>query len=545
MRHWVRTCFAVVLAVGIMFASPAAAVEVEVTPFPQRAIIPPVMECEALTRADFTLVPEAPTVVESATIETAKDGRAEFCFVKGQVAPQVRFELRLPTKTYTGRYLQGGCGGNCGFIGTDLSPSCSTQRAYEGAFAIGFNDGGHSSSGALDAIWATNPGLREDFGHRGVHVAAVAAKAIIARYYGTPPEFSYFQGCSNGGREGLMEVQRYPDDFDGVIAGASNFLVAEKVERYIWEAVHGLTETGELVFTPEAASLLHSAVMEACDGLDGLVDGQIDDPRKCAYDPTALLCDPAKPRTPCLTAKQVDTAIKFYQGPRTPDGKGLFPGGAQYGTELTWGTSGAFANAGFRAARGFVRFMLPQEHAIPGFEPKDWVFDEAGLRRLQTAAETFDSKNPDISRFREAGGKLILWQGAADVAAGPSAIFEYYHAVRALSGGTEKAREFARLFLIPGMYHCRGGYLPYEFDLLGKIVAWVELEQAPDAVETAVKLPDGATRRRPVFAYPVAARYKGQGDINEASSFEGVWPETLPDDRFDWLGSIAKDLPPL
>jgi feruloyl esterase len=339
-------------------------------------------------------------------------------------------------------------------------------------------------------------------------------------------------------------VQRYPQAFDGVIAGASAYTMLEKVQRYLWEDKYGFDEHGQLVFTPEAGELLHRAVMESCDGRDGLVDGQIDDPRRCDYDPGLLQCQPDAAGAGCLSAAQVRTARAFYDGPRTADGKRLFQGGEPYGAELTWGTSAAFANAGRRAAEGFVRYFLPAGSAMPDFRAEDWEFSEASLRRLQSADHLLDAKNADLAAFRAAGGKLILWQGAADYAAGPRAIFEYYHAVRALSGGTAQAREFARLFLIPGVYHCRGGYVPYEEDLLGAMVAWVEAGQAPDSVEAAAVLDDGTVRRRPVHAYPTVTRYSGSGDINDPQSFEGVAPDTPPDDRWDWLGTFTADLPP-
>ena len=208
--------------------------------------------------------------------------------VKGYVAPTIQFELRLPTARWTGRYLQGGCGGNCGVIMSGLAPRCDIQVAYSGGFAVGFENSGHMGG---DGVWALGgQSVRDDFAFRAAHAFAVAAKAIISVYYGHTPEFSYFQGCSDGGREAMMETQRYPGDFNGVIAGSPAFAIAEAMERFIWEARWGRDERGSLVLDEAAVTLLHAAVMNACDALDGAKDGQLDDPRRCRYDPGRLIC---------------------------------------------------------------------------------------------------------------------------------------------------------------------------------------------------------------------------------------------------------------
>lgn len=503
---------------------------------PAKEVIRPVMECgEAVKlRSESS---EAPYRVLSAAIEPATAERAEFCLVKGYAPRQVQFELRLPTRTYTGRYLQGGCGGICGVIFNRISPSCSNRHALGGAFAVSFNNGGHASASIGDALWAIDaPELREDFAHRASHAAAAAAKAIIRAYYGQPPQHSYFAGCSNGGREALMETQRYPEDFDGVVAGASVSMPAA-MQKFIWEAQVGLDAQGQEIITPEAARWLHEAVLAACDKLDGVKDGQIDDPRACRFDPNTLVCrNQASSR--CLTPVQAEVARKYYSGPLDANGIHLFPGGHAYGSELTWAGPGANTRGGKDGAEAFLKYLLFPNELAPTFSWRDWTFDKAHTERLLEHGRLYDAVDPDLSAFARHGGKLIVWQGANDPSAGIYGMYDYYQAVRNASAGMENARRFARFFIIPGVYHCGNGYVPYEFDLLGAVVHWVEQGTAPDSVLAVAKLADGKLRERPVFAHPMRAKYTG-GDVNSAASFRGEMPKREPDDAYDWVGSIA------
>jgi feruloyl esterase len=212
---------------------------------PERPVELPVMGCEGLAGRAFASVQQVTFRAMSASVQAAQGGRAEFCVVKGYVAPQVQFVLYLPTRSYTGRYLQGGCGGMCGVIGDSVQPSCDSVLAFDGRFAVGFNNSGHVGAGIGDSAWAQDaPELREDYAHRATHVAQVAAKAILAVFYGREASYSYFQGCSDGGREALMESQRYPHDFNGIVAG-SVFSMPAVMEQFLWDSHVGLTATGE------------------------------------------------------------------------------------------------------------------------------------------------------------------------------------------------------------------------------------------------------------------------------------------------------------
>ena len=509
---------------------------VSMIPLPARETIQPVTSCTSLRGKDFTADSAAPFRVTGAEVAAATSDRAEACVVKGYIAPQIHFQFWLPTTTFTGRYLQGGCGGNCGSIPEVLAPFCDNSVAYGGAFALGFEDSGHSGANGGDGLWAVgSPSARTDFAHRAAHVTAIAAKVLIRAYYGAPPRYSYFQGCSDGGREAMAEAQRHPGDFNGVIAGAAAMYITEAMERFLWENHVGRDANGQQIITGAAAATLHAAVMTACDGADGLQDGQIDDPRTCHFDPRVLVCNPGETQS-CLTTRQAEVARQLYDGPRDAKGRMLYLGGEPYGSELTWPGPGSFTQSGRALAADFVRFMTFDNKMPAGMSLADWRFDEAGLRALQKEGKLYDADNPDLRPFRKSGGKLILWQGAADNAAGAYATLSYYQAVRDKVGGLDAARRFARVFMVPGVYHCAGGYVAYQEDLLGAMVRWVESGQAPDSVEATALLPSGKLRRRPVYAYPVKTAYRG-GDVDDVASFAPQSPSKAPRDAFDWIGA--------
>ncbi|MCW2351642.1 feruloyl esterase [Sphingobium xanthum] len=522
-----------------------AAPKSEATPFtlPARPASAPQMPCGDLVKPVSQQAEDIVYRVRSATVEGASAATPGVCLVKAYTAPQTEFELRLPLAGYAGRFLQGGCGGMCGVIGREVTPLCSNAHIADGSFAVAFNNGGHHSAGIGDGTWAVGaPELREQFAHKAAHAVAVASKAIVAQFYGAPPAYSYFVGCSGGGREALMEVQRYPDDFDGVVAGSSVAMPAA-MQLFLWEAQQGLYPDGREIFTPQAVELLHAAVIKACDGLDGITDGQIDDPRRCRYNPAKLACRPgAAGQANCLNADQVVAARAYYRGPTDADGQSLFPGGAPYGAELGWVGRGAPTQTGKFAAQSFLQYLLLQGELPADFTWRDWTFSRESLQRLLKGGELYDAGNPDLSAFRDAGGKLLMWQGVADNAAGAFGMLDYYQAVRDHAGGLDAARAFARMFLVPGGYHCAGGYIPYDQDFLGAVVLWVEEGKAPDAVVASARLDTGVVRHRPLYAYPTLTHYRG-GDVNAATSFEPVTPKTEPQDGFDWPGSHAKARP--
>ena len=513
---------------------------VRLVPLPDKATIVPVIACADLMRQPAREAQGIAFRLRSAEEEAASGTRAAFCLVKGYVTPQTEFELRLPLHGYSGRFLQGGCGGMCGVMPNSISPQCSSAHAFGGAFAVAFNNGGHHATGIGDGTWALgDPELRAQFADKATHGVAIVSKALIASFYGRPPDKSYFAGCSGGGREALMEAQHYPKDFDGIVAGSSVAMPAA-MQLFLWEAQKGLDADGHEIFTDAAVKLLHAAVLKSCDTRDGIADGQIDDPRVCSFDPATLLC-PARSSdsTTCLSAAQISAARAYYQGPNDGAGHALFPGGAPYGGELGWVGRGAPTATGKFAAEAFLKYLLLPGELPADFSWRDWRFTQESLRRLLAGGAPYDSTDPDMRAFRDAGDKLLMWQGAADNAAGIYGMLDYYQAVRETMGGLAATRDFARMFLVPGGYHCGGGYIPYDQDFLGAMVNWVEHGQAPDMVEAGATLADGTIRHRPLYAYPTRTRYLG-GDANAASSFAPSPAKGEPEDGFDWAGSHAR-----
>lgn len=504
-------------------------------PLPERPAISPVMDCSDLPRQDFLTIEGAPARISSAELKE-REG-TEFCLVRGMIAPQIQFEFHLPTRTYAGRYLQGGCGGACGVIYDSVSPKCDNAVAFGGTFAVSFNNSGHVGPEARDTLWAAYaPQLRVDYAYRSTIAMARVAKDILATFYGRRPDYSYFMGCSNGGREGMIAAQRDPEAFDGIIVGAPALWITAGVTRIIHESQVAVDDEGRPVLTPESTRLLHEAVMEACDDLDGLRDGQIDNPRLCRFDPQSLVCRDGNTQG-CISQAQAQAMRRLYEGPIDSEGGRLFFGGEPYGSELLWTGPGSFLADGHVLAANQIKFMIFGGDTHQDFDWRRWRPGKADLAELLEHGGYYNASDPNLTAFKTAGGKLIMWQGEADNAGGSYLLLDYYQRVRDLMGGFAGTDPFLRTYMLPGVYHCSGGYIPYEHDILGPMVNWVERGVAPDALMGTARLADGKLRRRPVYPYPVQARYKGEGDVNAPESFVPVRTAQDPDDHFDWLGA--------
>jgi feruloyl esterase len=522
---------------------------------------------------DFAAIPGAPTRVVSATLVAATAQTPAYCAVQAYSAPQIQFELRLPTATWQGRYLQEGCAGFCGDVSPPAFRSCPMQPG--GNFAVASTDEGHtgaSPGGGFDGLWARDDAqLRIDFGYRAAHVVAVAAKALIAAYYGVAPRHSYFAGCSDGGREALMEAQRYPADFDGIVAGGPANIFAPLVgELLTWEADINADARGREILTAAKLPALHQAVIAACDANDGVIDGQIGDPRTCHFDPGTLRCPDGADRPTCLTGAQIEVVRELYNGPVDAQGRRLYPGGVPRGSELAWigwlvkpdGVPAWFPTAVQQGGDNYLRYMgFPIGQAGP--LSKDWRFTVAGFNRLRAEGRIYNATNADLRTFRARGGKLILWTGWADPNIPPFGTLAYYQAVQDRMGGLAATQRFARLFLFPSLYHCYWGFGPDQFDVLTPIVRWVEQGTAPARIiatqatkatsswtqaasESNPYLPSPVgkvVRTRPVFPYPMQARYRGDGNPDSAASFVGVMPSPLPNDHYYWVGNDLFTIP--
>ncbi|WP_122438068.1 tannase/feruloyl esterase family alpha/beta hydrolase [Pseudomonas viridiflava] len=523
----------------------------------QLPVVTPVTACAALTQTDLSDIGGSGSRVVSAS-ESSRDGVA-VCAVEGLLAPQIGFKLELPTTTWAQRYLQVGCGGFCGHSDSRPGVADSCKPLKTGAFAVASTDMGHKT---IDTTFGDDPQKRADFAHRGVRLTALASKKLIQTFYGRKAEYAYFTGCSDGGREALIEAQRYPEDFNGIIAGAAalNFQV-QKVLFHGWVARANTGPDGKPIILASHLPILHKAVLAQCDVLDGQIDGLISDPRLCRFDPSVVQCKVSADNAKCLTAPEVEAARRIYDGPKDPaSGERLIVGGPQPGSELAW--AGLFVPVSAdqpivsqQIAEQSIRSLVFETNPPEDFKLADLRFDKSTFERLRPLHALYDATNPDLAPFASRGGKLILWHGWADPQVSPLNTLAYHEAVEAHMGKA-RTESFTRLYMLPGVYHCGRGEGPSEVDLLTPIMAWVEKGQAPGAIVArqylpkpvdkvvAASLPAFMTREdisnrgrtRKVFPYPYMAEYDHKGYSKRANSYQRSEPLTA-EKTPKWVGS--------
>lgn len=525
MRQMLRACSRRIgwgLAFAALAGAPAWATTAKVD-----AKLAGAVTCAELGKTDFSGIAGSPASISKTEVVAASAGMAEYCRVTGVIQPQIGFEIRLPTKTWNGRYFQTGCGFFCGVVRLE---GCADAQARD--FVVVAQNMGHVGAGSDDGLWGSVPALREDFGRRSTHVTAVVGKAITEAYYGQRPAFAYFRGCSTGGREGLSEAQFFPEDFDGIIAGDPAFPGRQGGLANVWDTRQLVRRDGSDVFTPEKLKLLNAAVLAKCDGLDGLKDGIIVDPRACQFDVRKLQCASAD-RADCLNAEQVKAALALYDGPRNSQGVRLVPGHRLFGSELAW-------ESATRApvADGYLRYLAFETNPPASYRVWDFDFDK-DVVKLEKMAALYDPVapygEPDLSAYKASGGKLILYHGFADPTVSALNTLDYYARAADRAGGMESLKSFARLYLIPGMFHCRGGDAPNTFDMLEQMVRWVEKGEPPERIVLTQLSADGKpARTRPSFPYPAVPRYIGHGDVNDEANFISVSPKAVSNDRMDW-----------
>ncbi|MEQ1908629.1 MAG: tannase/feruloyl esterase family alpha/beta hydrolase [Vicinamibacterales bacterium] len=432
-----------------------------------------------------------------------------FCRVAATLTPSsdsdIKVEVWLPLSGWNNKLQAVGNGGWAGTIGY---PALGNALA-KGYAAVG-TDTGHSTEGASFALG--HPEKFIDYSYRSEHEMTVAAKAIITRHYGTTPQRAYFNGCSTGGRQALVEASRYPDDFDGIIAGAAANPKAHLDAWRIWMA-QAMFASPESAIPPAKHGVIHQAVLAACDALDGAKDGLLENPVACRFDPGTLQCQ-AGDSPACLTSAQVKTARTIMSPPKNRRGDIVFPT-YEPGTELGWvrllGGPDAYETA------------VDQYKYVVFSDPKwDWrTFD---LDRDTAAGDAAGNGvlagvNPDLTAFARHGGKLLTYHGWSDPSIAPQASVNFYKSALAGTRPPASSPDWIRLFMVPGMGHCSGGDGPDTFDMVSALEAWVE-RGVPPAQITASKIVNGAVQRtRPLCPFPQRARYRGTGSLDDAANF--------------------------
>jgi len=449
----------------------------------------------------------------------------QYCAVTGYVAPQNRFELKLPLPAdWNQNFFFTACGGFCGAV-DDKRCNFALARGY----ASVTGNGGHESSGTgFDAIWAANaPNLQEDFGWRSNHVVTLIAKAITARYYGKSIKHAYMAGNSKGGQAVLLEAQKFPEDFDGLMPSAPVYdYTGRSVIAAAWFAQAINDGHGGSVLNAEAAQAVHKSVIEHCGAQAGVDEGLVTDPPACTWRPETIACPSGSNGPDCLNATQV-AAIKRLMTPATNSkGEVLYAYSYLPGTETQW-IGWNFFGAPSRGLRPrAANLYLPEQYLKyltddkirESADPLKFDFDhDPGT--LTRARRIYDASAVDLRAFKKRGGKILLWHGWADGAIMATSSIGYYEGVMKFIGGREQTEDFFRLFLVPGVHHGGGGPGLTEFDALTALENWVERGKAPEKL-IACRSANGVVERcRPVFPYPILARYVGTGDPKQADSF--------------------------
>jgi feruloyl esterase len=461
----------------------------------------------------------------SSTVVPAADDLPEYCRVLGYVRPAINFEIRLPTKDWNGKFYMAGCGAWCGKVEADRPGFLNAMNhGLRRNYAAVTMDGGHWGATRWDATWiqAKDPIARFDFAQRAVTETARVSKEVIAGYYGKAPQKSYFAGCSTGGRQANMEAWKYPEDFDGIISGCPWLYAAQGTAAWAWNVKANIGADGKPVLDAAKLPMLVKAVYDACGGEDGLIE----DPGQCQFKPADIACAGAD-GPDCLTAAEVETVAKWYAGPSTSSGEQIYPG-LPLGSESYWPRwHGLKDDQSWRddkaAAEDELRHYSFAEDPGPDYDVADFDFDKDPARMVQ-GYQDMEASGTDLSKFKERGGKILIYQGFADGLQAPEATSQWYAALTKDMGGEAATMEFARLFMVPGMDHCGvqsgPGVAHAGFDPLPALEKWVEEGVPPESIVMTKSTEDGQTEwTRPVCVYPNVAKYDGSGDLKDAANW--------------------------
>ena len=438
--------------------------------------------------------------------ESRPHSRVSHTLVTGVIGGSIRFELLLPDE-WNQRFVMGGGGGLVGSV-----QNAARRYVNEGYATVG-TDTGHQGSGT-DGSWALdNLEALVNFGHVAVHRTAEVAKAIIRAHYGKGPMKSYFYGCSRGGGQAMMEAQRYPQDFDGIVSGAPAFdwtgiaAMGTNIAQILYPDPKVKDQS---ILSRDDLEALYRGIMKQADAQDGLKDGIIDDPTAADFDLS---------RVEGLTAKQRVVLQAIYDGPRK-DGEAIYPGfpiGAESGDggwyQWVTGPLPDLVSLSYAFSTNIMKYFLfnDPEWDYSTYDFSNWEKDS------RLAASVLSATDPDLSAFDARGGKLVLWHGWSDAALPAQATIEYYEEVLKRDS---QAMDYVRLFMVPGCYHCGGGPGISRVDWLKVVVEWVEAGKAPDRIIASRSAREGqAAMTRPLFPYPDRAQYSGSGDVNDAASF--------------------------
>jgi feruloyl esterase len=501
-------------------------------------VVKPVTSCERLAGAELGKAAGAVVTVQSATVQQSAKG--PFCKVAGSIAPAVAFQVYLPIERWTQRFAQSAQNN------LTIGWAVTNQPALNGELAVAITDkGGPGISRETPWTW-DNQQKRIDWAYRANHVTSLVAKALIKTYYGQAQRFAYFIGCSMGGRETLSDAQRFPEDFDGVVAGAPVVIDAFHNAFYPgWEWQANRRADGTIILAKERLSILHEAVIKQCAAKSGVIDGLLQHATACKFDPAWVQCSagPAD-TTKCLTADEVRAAQRLYDGPTDSAGKHLDGGGFPLGSELYWrlSTAAGPANEATLPGRALMRMLSPSDpNESAAKMDQSFGYNQEWFNRMAAMAPLWNTANTNLRPFQKRGGKLILWIGGSDLTVQPPTTIAYYEGVQK-ELGARLTDSFARFFLVQGVGHCAGGEGPAQVDVVSPLMAWTELNRAPAmlvAGKTAANSGGGADGDqanpysrpaaptlyiRPIFPYPMVAQYTGKGDTKDAANYRAVKP---------------------
>jgi len=443
-----------------------------------------------------------------------------FCRVRATSQPAVRFEVWLPVSGWNQKFQGVGNGANAGSISYDAM-AAAVRRGY----AAASTDTGHATTNGRDAQWALgHPELMADFAHRGLHITTQHGKAIVQHFYGQPASRAYYVGCSTGGRQGLMEAQRYPDDYDGLIAGApaANW-TRFQAGGHLW-AVLAMNRDPESYVPASKLPLITAGVNAACDAADGVKDGVLNDPRQCHFDARELVCRDGQDPSSCLTSKQARAVNDIWSGAHDSSGKQVYPpymrGAEAAGGWASYVTgSGPLTGNHWEQAENVFKYMVFEN---PSWDLRTFDYDRDVAFTDKKLGALMNAFDPDLSGLRKRGGKLLLYHGWNDPSISPQNTVNYYESV--LATPASGANDVVRLFMVPGMLHCSGGPGTDTFDMLSALEGWVERGVAPERLEASHATKGVIDRTRPLCAYPKVAVYQGKGSTDEAANFTCEMP---------------------